>query len=153
MNREFPVITEKDIEDLCTSASVAGFVVDAAALTMETWGAGESHLPRALPPGKAAVYVFVLNGNCLKVGKANKRSNARYQSQHYNPKSCRSNLALSLLADAEFQPIITSGNAGGWIRQNTTRYNILIPEDLGPEFVHFAEAFFILKFRPRFEGG
>ena len=38
-----------------------------------------------------------------------------------------------------------------WLIANTNRYNILIPEKYGKKFVHFVEAFFILKCDPIFE--
>jgi hypothetical protein len=146
-------ITREDLRQLCVSAGIAGVEVDPASLNLEELGAGDSHVPNTLPSGKCAVYIFEFNGMCLKVGKVNQKSKARYRYQHYRPHSCRSNLALSLLGDAEFTTRIGCGNAEQWIRQNTTRYNVLIPAELGDGFVHFAEAFFILKCRPRFEDG
>lgn len=145
-------ITRQDLYDLCRAAAIGGCDVNAGALELEVWPAGEGHVRTKLRAGYAAVYIFVWNGQCLKVGKVNQKSSARYSSQHYLPKSCRSNLALSLLGDAEFSSFIGGGDVGEWIRKNTTRYNILIPVELGERFVHFAEAFFILKCRPRFEG-
>ena len=147
------LITPQDLDDLCKAAAIAGFEVDVNKLTLETWEAGEGHQPRPLPQRHGAVYVFVRDGQCLKVGKVNARSNPRYQFQHYRPDSCRSNLALSLLGDAEFCASIGNRDVGEWMRQNTTRYNILIPAEVGERFVHFAEAFFILKYRPTFESG
>src|SRR5271169_3703372 len=55
------------------------------------------HKPTGLLAGKMAVYAFFLNGQALKVGKAGANSDARYRSQHYNPKSAGSNLARSIL--------------------------------------------------------
>jgi hypothetical protein len=57
------------------------------------------------------------------------------------------------MADEGFRSVIGGGDCGEWIRNNTTRYNILIPVELGKPFLHFAEAFLILKLRPKFEAG
>lgn len=146
------MITQNDIIDLCNSAANAGFNVNPENLTLIQWNAGlQNHIPLALPANSAAVYIFKWKDNYLKVGKVNTNSNARYQSQHYNPDSSRSNLAKSLLSDTEFQALLGDGNVGEWLKANTTRFNIIIPNNLGKNFVHFAEAFFILKCNPRFE--
>jgi hypothetical protein len=147
------VIIQTDLNDLCQAASIAGFDVEASALSVEAWEAGDRHSPTELPDGKAAVYVFVANGECLKVGKVNSKSRSRFRYQHYSAESSRSNLARSLMGDEVFQSMIGNSDCGEWIRKNTTRYNILIPVELGEAFVHFAEAFMILKLNPRFEAG
>lgn len=145
------MITHEDIEALCGAAAEAGFHVEHDRLDLRCWEGGEGHFPVSLPPNMAAVYVFKWNDAYLKVGKVNAKSNARYKFHHYKPDSSKSNLASSLLGDKDFQPRIGCSEVGAWIKTNTTRFNILIPEDLGKDFVHFAEAFFILKCRPRFE--
>ncbi len=146
------MIRQQDIIDLCNSAASAGFNVNAEILTLLQWNAGlQTHIPFALPANTSAVYIFKWNNTYLKVGKVNSNSNARYLSQHYNPASSNSNLSKSLLNDTEFQALLGYGNVGQWLKTNTTRFNILIPSNLGKNFVHFAEAFFILKCNPRFE--
>ena len=146
------MISQQDIIELCNSAANAGFNVNPNALTLHIWNAGlQTHIPLVLPANSAAVYIFKWNDNYLKVGKVNSNSHARYQSHHYNPDSSRSNLSQSLLSDIEFQALLGDRYVGEWIKVNTTRYNILIPSSLGKNFVHFAEAFFILKCNPRFE--
>jgi hypothetical protein len=146
------MITQQDIQALCNSALNAGFVVDANEIELLQWNLGiQSHIPVRLPKNKAAVYIFKLNDTYLKVGKVNANSNARYQSQHYNPNSSISNLSKSLLSDAEFQALLDDNTVGNWIKENTIRFNILIPTNFGKNFVHFAEAFFILKCNPKFE--
>jgi len=145
------VITIQDIQALCNAAGNAGLNVEPGSLELLQWNAGAEHRPMALPSGKAAVYIFKWKDSYLKVGKVNAKSNARYQSQHYIPDSSRSNLSRSLLNDSEFQALIGNEECGRWIKANTVRFNILIPSSLGKNFVHFAEAFFILKCRPKFE--
>jgi hypothetical protein len=146
------MITEHDITDLCNAARITGLKVEPNEFSLLKWDAGlHTHIPLPLPPNSAAVYVFEWNKVYLKVGKVNSNSNARYQSHHYNPNSSNSNLAKSLLSNAEFQSLIDNGSIGDWIKMHTTRYNIIIPIKLGKNFVHFAEAFFILKYKPKFE--
>ena len=146
------MIMQQDVVELCNSAANAGFIVNPNALTLLPWNAGlQTHIPLALPANSAAVYIFKWNDIYLKVGKVNANSNARYQSQHYNPGSSKSNLSKSLLSDNEFKALLGNGNVGEWLKTNTTRFNIIIPSNLGKNFAHFAEAFFILKCNPRFE--
>ena len=76
---------------------------------------------------KIAVYTFWYEGRFLKIGKAGPNSNARFLSQHYNPKSARSTLAASILMDENMQDIgITENNVGDWIKNNCHRIDILI---------------------------
>ena len=145
------MITQTDLQSLCDAAANARFIVEPNNLELLQWDAGKGHVPLPLPANTAAIYILKWNDTYLKVGKANANSNARYQSHHYNPNSSRSNLSRSLLEDSEFQALIGVGDVGEWIKANTTRFNILIPSNLGKDFIHFAEAFFILKCSPRFE--
>lgn len=48
---------------------------------------GMPHHPKSLPDGMMGIYTFWYNGNFIKIGKAGPKSNARFFSQHYNPKS------------------------------------------------------------------
>jgi hypothetical protein len=114
---------------------------------------GVPHSPTSLPEGKMAVYTFFYKNECLKIGKAGPNSNARYLSQHYNPKSSQSNLAKSLLADEKL-PIKTFNeeNIGDWIKQNIRRINILVDKDLNIYILNLIEAFAQLYFHPRYEG-
>ena len=58
---------------------------------------GLPHKPTSLPKGKMGIYMFLYDNKFLKIGKAGPKSNARFYSQHYNPKSARSTLAASIL--------------------------------------------------------
>jgi hypothetical protein len=146
------MITQNDISALVVSATQAGFNLSASDLQILQWDAGiSSHIPIPLPLNMAAVYIFKWGDAYLKVGKVNSKSNARYQSQHYNPESSSSNLAKSILQDVELNKLIGNLNISQWMKANTTRFNILIPSWLGKNFVHFAEAFYILKCSPRYE--
>lgn len=61
---------------------------------------GKHHKPTTLKNGKKGVYVFLLDENtCFKVGKANSKSKARWNSHHYSvDQSTPSTLTKSLLS-------------------------------------------------------
>jgi hypothetical protein len=146
------MITQQDINDLCSAALYAGFSVNHEQIYFLEWNAGlETHIPLALPANYAAVYIFNWNGKYLKVGKANSKSHSRYKSHHYNPHSSKSNLSRSLMNSPDFETLFDDFEVGEWLKLNTTRYNILIPTELGKRFVHFVEAYFLLKCNPIFE--
>ena len=126
------------------------------------------HKPTKLRDGRMAVYVFydasafkyLSNSNCLKVGKVGLRSKARYENQHYNPGSSKSNLAKSLLNDDDFKRdhrrII---KIGSWIKNNTGRINFLLDAEamLATEtspmhVITLLEAFLQCYLQPKYEG-
>lgn len=126
------------------------------------------HRPHALPSGKCAVYVFTLcsayGDSCpvgahraLKVGKAGPNSNARFQSQHYNPRSAQSNLAASLIDARVLWPFLglrslKEEDVKSWIMTNADRDNLYLDEadrDLLAELERYVKG--ILG--PVFEGG
>lgn len=147
------MITQKDLKIVASAANLAGFHVDEGDLRLLSWNAGiQTHIPEKLPAGFCAVYIFKWNDKYLKVGKANSKSNARYQSHHYIAESSNSNLSKSLLGNTEFQTLFANTTTSSWLKENVHRYNILIPKNLGGKFVNFVEAFFILKCNPVFEG-
>lgn len=146
------LITQQDLTLLAEAALKAGYELSINQLKLVIWDAGfDTHIPTLLPNGFGAVYIFEWGNEYLKVGKVNANSNPRYQFHHYNETSSRSNLSKSLLNDTEFDDLLDGISPGDWIKNNTTRYNILIPSILGKNFINFAEAFFILKCNPRFE--
>jgi hypothetical protein len=112
------------------------------------------HKPKGLPVGKMAVYAFFLNGQALKVGKAGPNSDARYRSQHYNPRSAGSNLARSILnAPGKVGAVdVVEQNIGDWIKQHTDRVNFLMPADLGKHRLSLLESFLHDRWKPVFEG-
>jgi hypothetical protein len=97
------------------------------------------HRPHSLPIGKCAVYVFSLSqswgSECpagpdrvIKVGKAGLLSNARFQSQHYNPNSAGSTVAGGLTRNRILWPYLgitdlVPEDVGEWIRQHVDRDN------------------------------
>jgi hypothetical protein len=117
----------------------------------------------ALPAEKQAVYIFMAGDQCLKVGKVGPKSNARFVSQHYGLKAS-SSLARSILADrariAGLVPDCPPGvinalderDVGDWIRGNTTRFHVFLPESTGPAALSLLEAFLHCRLKPCFEG-
>lgn len=114
---------------------------------------GLPHLqPKQLPHGKMAVYMFLLNKEFLKIGKANHRSNARFCSHHYSL-SAPSTLAKSLLSDNEMTSFnITPSNVKDWIKTNCRRIDIIIDADLGVFALDLVEGIMHYKYEPRYEG-
>lgn len=146
------MITENDIRSVVNACNLAGFTISTDDLQLTQWDAGvRTHIPTPLPAGNSAVYIFKWQDEYLKVGKVNNKSNARYQSQHYNSESSKSNLSKSIQENPEMMEIVGETNVGDWIKSNTTRFNIHIPSRFGKNIVHFIEAFFILKCNPKFK--
>jgi hypothetical protein len=114
---------------------------------------GIPHKPQSLPNGMMGVYVFWYNGEFLKIGKAGPNSNARFLSQHYNPKSAKSTLSASILTDKNMQDkCITEQNVGDWIKKNCYRIDILLDVSLGIFTLELIEAVLHYKYEPIYEG-
>lgn len=111
-----------------------------------------NHFSPALPKGKMAVYTFVFNDVFLKVGQANHRSKARYQSHHYYIKSGKSTLANRLIKDPAMSAIVNQSSVTGWIRTNCERFDVLIDAKLGKITLNFIEGLLQYKYRPKYEG-
>ena len=141
------------IADFVCVAKLAGLDVAQKGIKIESLSA--PHIPpKALPDKKMAIYVFYWESQCLKVGKVGPKSQARYTSQHYSPKSSNSNLAKSILKDKAEMGLraLNERNVGNWIKQNTKRINFLIPENFGIPLLSLLEAFLQCRLKPRFEG-
>ncbi|WP_051208790.1 hypothetical protein [Butyrivibrio sp. WCD3002] len=114
---------------------------------------GMPHTPKSLGKGKMGIYTFNYNGEFLKIGEAGPSSNARFESQHYLPKSSNSNLSKSILKDSEMQGLgINELNVGDWIKKNTRRIDILLDASLGIFALNLLEAALHYKYEPRYEG-
>ncbi len=145
------------------AASHAGLSVPADCLQVEVLRAPHQPPPR-LPLAKQAIYWFSFGDRCLKAGKAGPQSAARYTSQHYNPRSCRSNLAKSILKhraavksvvpEAIWAEIdgLDESTVGAWIKQNTSRCNLLVDLSFDSRALSFLETFIQARLRPLFEG-
>ena len=144
------MITQNDINFMIAAANLTGFQVQSNQIQFMTLDAGiDTHVQLELPNGMQAVYIFKYEDIYLKVGKAGIFNKARYRSHHYKHIYANNNLALSLIIDPE---IITpeADFINIWIRENTTRFNLLIDVNLGVNFLNFMEAFFILKCDPKY---
>jgi hypothetical protein len=119
--------------------------------------------PSRLPPGLQAVYAFLLDERCLKVGKAGPSTQARFTSQHYGF-NAPSTLAKSILANpqrlADLLPperrsevaTLNEAKVGAWIERNTARLHIFLPMQAGPLALGLLEAFVQCRMNPVFEG-
>ncbi|MCI8988488.1 MAG: hypothetical protein HFK05_01895 [Clostridia bacterium] len=112
----------------------------------------KDHIPYALPKDKMAVYSFVYNNEFLKIGRAFKRSKARFQSHHYYIKSAKSTLANSLLKDPQMSNLFTAQNITQWIKSNCERFDILIDAKFGKLTLNFIEGLMHHQYNPRYEG-
>ena len=112
------------------------------------------HTSFNLPNGKSAVYVFIRNGVCLKVGKVGPKSNARFNSQHYNPSSSNSNLAKSIVArQGEIGASgLTESDVGDWIKNNVDRVNFFLNDECDIFILGLLESFLQCRLQPIFEG-
>lgn len=148
------MITDNDLRLLVKAASGAGFTANKKDFKLLKWPKGiKTHSPTKLQDGFFAIYIFKYHKTYLKVGKVSGHTNNdRYYQHHYIVKASNSNLAKSLVGDKERFREVKKKNVRNWIITNTSRYNILIPRKYGALFVNFAEAFFLLKCKPFFEG-
>jgi len=133
-------------------AELAGVEIGPKDLRVEELHA--PHRPTGLPLGSMAVYVFSYKGTTLKVGKAGPNSDARFRSQHYNPKSAASTLAASILKDPApiGSPQIDPESVGDWIKANTDRTNIILDQRLGIEVLTLLESYIQCRLKPVYEG-
>jgi hypothetical protein len=141
------------VEDFKKVAKLAGVEVSDNSITVEILGSPHSP-PTSLPSGKMAVYVFMWNNQCLKVGKVGQKSQARYTSHHYDPKRSNSNLAKSILDHKKRLGLadLTDSTIGDWIKSNTNRINFILDQNLGVPVLSLMESFLQCRLKPRFEG-
>jgi hypothetical protein len=119
--------------------------------------------PSRLPSGLQAVYAFLLGEECLKVGKAGPKTQARFTSQHYGM-NAPSTLAKSILRNRQRLEILLPSEqrnevvsliettVGAWIERNTSRFHIFLPITAGPLALALLEAFVQCRLNPIFEG-
>ena len=134
-------------------AKLAGVDIPIDSITVEKLSAPHTP-PSSLLSDKMAVYAFLWNDDCLKVGKVSPKSQVRYTSQHYNPNSSNSNLAKSILKHKTELglPSLTNSTVGDWIKSNTDRLNFILDQNLGVPVLSLMESFLQCRLRPRFEG-
>ena len=106
-----------------------------------------------LPEGKMAIYIFTYKGEVLKVGKVGPKSENRFRYQHYNPNSCKSNLAKSILKEKKKYDIsLSESNIDQWMLKNLERTNIYLDEKCGIATLDLFEATLRYKLKPIYEG-
>lgn len=141
------------IADFHAVARLSGLALSSDAISVQHLPAPHKP-PGSMPAGKCAVYIFLWNGRCLKVGKAGPKSHARYCSQHYNHSSSMSNLSKSLLASREAFSLheLRDEEIGSWIKTNTERVNLVLDTKYGVPVLTLLEAFVQCRLSPHFEG-
>jgi hypothetical protein len=152
-NRKFYMKLDKALlkTDLIKAIKITGTEIEPNQIKILVWGRPQK--PKSLEKEKMAVYIFFHKKECLKVGKVGPNSNPRYESHHYNPNYKGSSLLNSLLKDKDSKKYIgRCKDIGNWIKKNTRRINILLDKRLGMFVLNFVEAYFQVKFKPRYEG-
>src|SRR5689334_15495063 len=135
-----PQALDATVDRLRAALEAAGN--DLANQTIHTDCSGPPHRqPSNQPGGMPAVYAFFYEGRCLKCGQVGPNSAARYTSQHYNPRSSPSNLALTLLQRGNEIGItnVPEAEIGDWIKKNTSRANVLLPTTIKKRTLNFVE--------------
>lgn len=111
---------------------------------------GLNYKDEHLMENSSGVYIFIYKGMPLKIGKAGPKTDERFYSQHYSPKSAKSTFAKSLLEDEEFS-FLNKENISEWIHSNVNRINIHL-KSTDKAKLEFIEFMFHYKFRPKYEG-
>lgn len=110
--------------------------------------------PSSLDENTAAVYCFALDEKILKIGKANKKSSARFVSQHYGF-SAPSTLAKSLYNDHSMKTKGLPNNKKDmkkWMLNNLHRIDIIIKCNYPEWATTLIEGILHYKYNPLYEG-
>ena len=116
---------------------------------------GCPHVPPKSLEGGAAVYCFIYKGEFLKIGKANKKSTARFCHQHYGAKRSVSTLAKTLCRDKSMYQYGIQADGTGikeWMTQNLQRVDIYINCEQSVWATSLVEGIMHYKYQPRYEG-
>lgn len=111
------------------------------------------------------VYVFLYGNYCFKVGKAGNRSQARWNSHHYNldattPSTFPKSIQKDVIRFKHFFPAekhseidnLTSENIKDWIRSNTSRMEFKIDSSESDYALNFLESLLQFRLMPEYEG-
>lgn len=136
--------------------------VECSAVFMEM---GKGHIPSTLKRTEKGVYVFLYGNYCFKVGKAGAKSQARWNSHHYNlDKTTPSTFPKSIKKDINrfkrFFPVekhteidnLSSENVKKWIQDNISRMEFKISSLESDYALHFLEALLQFRLMPEYEG-
>jgi hypothetical protein len=137
--------------DFVRVAKLAGFSIPLSNIEVEYFPAPHNP-PSSLPLERMAVYVFMFGHRCLKVGKAGRKSAARFCSQHYGTKA-PSTLAKSIMKRPDVIGVsnLDDKKVKDWICDKTTRVHFLIPSQYGVFALSLLEAFVQCRLQPEFE--
>lgn len=140
------------IDDLIKAINLTGHKFEKKDIEINDCGYRHTNIQK-LKANEMAVYTFAKDELFLKVGKVYKNSNMRYCYQHYRPNSSNSNLAKSLLNDLDyFNNNLNENSISDWIKENTTRFNLIIDSRHGIFVLNFIESFLHLCLQPKYEG-
>jgi hypothetical protein len=127
--------------------------------------AGSAHEPTNLSKTKSGVYVFLTDEFCFKVGKAGSKSQARWNSHHYNlDETTPSTLPKSIIKNkSKFKNCFTSEkhlsideinreNVQSWVKGNLARIEFIIPIQKDKFALNLLEAIAQYELKPIFEG-
>lgn len=107
-----------------------------------------SHNSRSLPLGMRAVFLFITaDEKCLGVYRANKNSNAAFQSHPYGINRSAGNLSKSLYGDPN-SPQYHNENVGEWIKANTKRIDIIYNGEYSDYFSQYLKYKLQEEFKP-----
>lgn len=107
-------------------------------------------IPKCLPKGCCAIYIFIYEDEILKIGKVNEKSNARFCYQHYGFHA-QSTLAKTICKDENFiSKDINETNIKDWMLNNLQRVNIIIKSNRAA--INLIESILHYMFRPKYEG-
>ena len=136
--------------------------VDCTAVYMEM---GDDHIPTTLSASEKGVYVFLYGNYCFKVGKAGAKSQARWNSHHYNlDKTTPSTFPKSIKKDVtrfkRFFPVekhteidsLTPDNVKNWVRNNISRMEFKISSSESDYALNFLESLLQFRLMPEYEG-
>lgn len=126
---------------------------------------GDDHVPTKLSKEQQGVYVFFNEDKAFKVGKAGAKSQARWNSHHYNldektpstfPKSFMANLEnfKSFFPDNMHKEMeaINNSNVKNWVRKNLSRIEFKISSEESKIALNLLEALVQFYFPPLYEG-
>jgi len=114
---------------------------------------GIPHKPNNLPKNKMALYMFIHEDHFIKIGQADKNSNARFKYQHYNGHAGSGSLCYDIINDPEMKKYnLSMDNVSDWMKANLHRIDILIDAELGKLALNIAEASMHYIYNPKYEG-
>ena len=126
---------------------------------------GIDHRPSSLSSNQKGIYVFLNANFCFKVGKAGSKSQARWNSHHYNldgttPSTFPKSIIKDLKRFKHFFPnhkhneieSLNAENMREWIQNNVSRMEFIISVNETDFALNFLEALIQFRLKPEYEG-